>query len=169
MRRSVGLLWRLRIATLVVLVRGWKDLNQRARSWLIFVWAAFLTTSFGLLTIINPGVDKQNQEINIKFFAPAHGFFAMMIGYGMALAAAWVLLRWREISAGGHAGAVRGAAGISLASRIRATCVSATNATTISVTSSATVCSTRAAVIRIWTRTPSCTAGPIRGVLCRPT
>jgi tetratricopeptide (TPR) repeat protein len=84
------------IATLVVLVRGWKDLNQRARSWLIFVWVAFLTTGFGLLTIINPGVDKQNQEINIKFFAPAHGFFVMMIGYGMALAAAWVLLRWRR-------------------------------------------------------------------------
>ena len=46
---------------------------------------AFLSTSFGLLTIINPGVDKQQQEINIKFFAPAHGFFAMLIGYGLAL------------------------------------------------------------------------------------
>ena len=84
------------VSTLVVLVVGWKSLNQRARSWLIFVWAAFLTTSFGLLTIINPGLDKQNQEINIKFFAPAHGFFAMMIGYGLALAAAWVLMHWRR-------------------------------------------------------------------------
>src|SRR4029077_9972315 len=83
-------------ATLAVLLRCWKDLNQRARAWLIFVWAAFLTTCFGLLTIINPGLDKQNQEINIKFFAPAHGFFAMMIGYGMALTVAWVLLRWRH-------------------------------------------------------------------------
>jgi tetratricopeptide (TPR) repeat protein/uncharacterized membrane protein YhaH (DUF805 family) len=84
------------LATLVILFRRWTDLNQRARAWLIFVWVAFLTTSFGLLTIINPGVDKQNQEINIKFFAPAHGFFAMTIGYGMALAVAWVLSRWRQ-------------------------------------------------------------------------
>ncbi len=84
------------IGTLWVLFGCWKDLNARARSWLIFVWVAFLTTSFGLLTIINPGLDKQNQEINIKFFAPAHGFFAMMIGYGMALALAWALVRWRE-------------------------------------------------------------------------
>ena len=73
-----------------------ESINQRARAWLIFVWAAFVTTSIGLLFIINPGLDMQNQEINKKFFAPAHGFFAMMIGFGMALAAAWVLSRWRE-------------------------------------------------------------------------
>jgi tetratricopeptide (TPR) repeat protein len=73
-----------------------RSMNQRARAWLIFVWAAFVTTSIGLLFIINPGLDKQNQEINIKFFAPAHGFFAMMIGYGMALGAAWVLSRWKQ-------------------------------------------------------------------------
>ncbi len=84
------------LATLVVLLMRWRHINQRARAWLIFVWAAFLTTSFGLLTIINPGLDKQNQEINIKFFAPAHGFFAMLIGYGLALAVAWVLSRWRQ-------------------------------------------------------------------------
>jgi Flp pilus assembly protein TadD len=84
------------LATLGVLIGMWKDLRDRARAWLIFVWLAFLTTSFGLLTIINPGLDKQNQEINIKFFAPAHGFFAMMIGYGLALTAAWTLVRLRE-------------------------------------------------------------------------
>src|SRR4029077_13500023 len=83
-------------ATLGILIGKWNDLQGRARAWLIFVWLSFITTGFGLLTIINPGVDKQNQEINIKFFAPAHGFFAMMIGYGLALTAAWVLLRWRH-------------------------------------------------------------------------
>jgi tetratricopeptide (TPR) repeat protein len=83
-------------ATLAVLIGMWKELNGRARAWLIFVWLSFFWTSLGLLTVINPGVDKQNQEINIKFFAPAHGFFAMMIGYGLALAAAWVLFRWKQ-------------------------------------------------------------------------
>jgi tetratricopeptide (TPR) repeat protein len=88
------------ILSLWVLAVCWKDFNHRARAWLIFVWVAFLITSLGLLTIINPGVDKQNQEINIKFFAPAHGFFAMMIGYGLALTAAWVLARWRQFPRG---------------------------------------------------------------------
>jgi len=83
-------------ATLAILIGKWNDLHGRARAWLIFVWLSFITTGFGLLTIINPGVDKQNQEINIKFFAPAHGFFAMMIGYGLALTATWVLYRWRR-------------------------------------------------------------------------
>jgi len=84
------------LITIVALIWSWKDLRPRARSWLIFVWAAFLTTGLGLLTIINPGLDKQNQEINIKFFAPAHGFYAMLIGYGIALSIAWVLVRWKD-------------------------------------------------------------------------
>jgi tetratricopeptide (TPR) repeat protein len=86
----------LALLTIVALVWNWRQLNSRARGWLIFVWIAFLITSLGLLTIINPGVDKQNQEINIKFFAPAHGFFAMLIGYGLAIAVAWTLVRWRQ-------------------------------------------------------------------------
>jgi thioredoxin-like negative regulator of GroEL len=87
------------VATLGMLIAGWRSFNNRGRAWLIFVWAAFLTTGYGMLMIINPGLDKQNQEINIKFFAPAHGFFAMMIGYGLALAAAWILVRRREVPA----------------------------------------------------------------------
>src|SRR5208282_4448273 len=83
-------------ATVVVLIRSWKGLRPRARSWLIFVWAAFLTTSIGLLTIINPSMDKQSQEIMTKFFPEAHGFCAMLIGYGIALSIAWVLVRWKN-------------------------------------------------------------------------
>jgi len=59
---------------------SWTSMRARGRAWLIFVWAAVVITSFGLVLIINPGVDKQNQEITIKFFAPAHGFFAMLSG-----------------------------------------------------------------------------------------
>jgi tetratricopeptide (TPR) repeat protein len=89
----------LGIVTLVLLVWQWRNIGSRGRSWLIFVWAAFFTTSFGLLTIINPGLDKQNQEINLKFFAPAHGFFAMLIGYGIALLIAAALVRWKTLPA----------------------------------------------------------------------
>ncbi len=88
----------LGVGTIAFLVFSWRSMRVRGRSWLIFVWMAFFTTSVGLLTIINPGVDKQQQEINIKFFAPAHGFFAMLIGYGLALAIAWVAARWKKLS-----------------------------------------------------------------------
>ncbi len=90
----------LAFGTLAMLIGWWKDLHGRARAWLIFVWLSFLVTGFVLLMIINPGVDKQNQEINIKFFAPAHGFFTMMFGYGLALGAAWTLVRCKEFPRG---------------------------------------------------------------------
>jgi len=85
------------ILPLVLLVWRWKELRMRGRQWLIYVFAALVTTGFGLLMIINPGLDKTQQEINLKFFAPAHGFFAMLIGYGLALAATWSMARWAHL------------------------------------------------------------------------
>lgn len=85
------------LVSIPVLFRAWKQFKPRGRSWLIFVWAAFFVTSFGLLTIINPKLDKQEQEITIKFFAPAHGFYAMLIGYGIALSISLVLWRWKNV------------------------------------------------------------------------
>ncbi len=85
------------LVPVAVAVKFWKELKPRGRQWLIYLAAAFLTTCFGLLMIINPGLDKTQQEINLKFFAPAHGFFAMLIGYGMAFTLAWALTRWKNL------------------------------------------------------------------------
>jgi tetratricopeptide (TPR) repeat protein len=78
---------------LVVFVTTWRQWESTARSWTVFVWAAFVATSLGLLTVINPKLDRQEQEIVIKFFAPAHGFYAMLIGYGIAFLIA--LMAWK--------------------------------------------------------------------------
>jgi tetratricopeptide (TPR) repeat protein len=85
------------VVPFIVAARSWERMGSRARQWLIFVTVAFLTTCLGLLMIINPGLDKTQQEINLKFFAPAHGFFAMLIGYGMAFAWMWALTRWKTL------------------------------------------------------------------------
>jgi tetratricopeptide (TPR) repeat protein len=68
----------------LVMIFQWRRCKPRGRAWMVFVCAAFIITGFGLLTIINPKLDRQEQEINIKFFAPAHGFYAMLIAYGIA-------------------------------------------------------------------------------------
>jgi tetratricopeptide (TPR) repeat protein len=81
------------VVPFVVLFRDWRQLKERSRQWLIYVLSAFLITWVGLIIIINPEIDKINQEINLKFFAPAHGFFAILIGYGLAMALAMVLVR----------------------------------------------------------------------------
>jgi tetratricopeptide (TPR) repeat protein len=88
----------LALVALVFLVIWWLRWKPGTRAWMVFIWTAFLATSLGLLTIINPKLERQEQEITIKFFAPAHGFFAMLIGYGIALVfslAAWL---WKKKS-----------------------------------------------------------------------
>ena len=86
------LLWGVALATLLCMLIGlWLYLDWPGRSWSIFVWTAFFVTSIGLIMIINPKLDLQEQEITIKFFAPAHGFFAMLIGYGIAMTLAFLV------------------------------------------------------------------------------
>ena len=91
-------IWGVALATvLCMLIGSWLYLRWPGRSWMIFVWAAFLASSIGLIMIINPKLDKQEQEITIKFFAPAHGFYAMLIGYGIAMLFAFVLWLWNDV------------------------------------------------------------------------
>ena len=92
------LLWALALPTLLCMLIGlWLYLKRLGRAWMIFVWAAFLATSLGLIMIINPKADLQEQEINIKFFAPAHGFFAMLMGYGFTITLAFIRRFWKQI------------------------------------------------------------------------
>lgn len=92
------LIWGFALATLFILIVGlWLYLNKSGRAWAIFVWSAFLASSLGLILIINPKLDRQEQEITIKFFAPAHGFYAMLIGYGIALTYSFVLSAWTRL------------------------------------------------------------------------
>ena len=93
-----AILWAASLATILcALISLWFYLRWPGGSWMIFVWTAFLVTSLGLLTIINPKLDRQEQEITIKFFAPAHGFYAMLIGYGIALIFAFVMWIWKGV------------------------------------------------------------------------
>jgi len=92
------LFWGLALPTLLCMIIAlWLYLKQLGRAWMVFVWTAFLVTSLGLIMIINPKVDAQEQEITIKFFAPAHGFFAMLIGYGIAITLVFIKRVWEQM------------------------------------------------------------------------
>jgi hypothetical protein len=79
----------LALATLALFFTVWKKIAVPGRVVLMFGWISFITTSLGLIFVINPGVDAQNWGIATKFFAPAHGFFAMLIACSLALMLAW--------------------------------------------------------------------------------
>lgn len=92
--------WPIALFAIVPVIVGigyWNKIKPRGHQWLAYVAVAFLTACFGLLMIINPGLDKTQQEINLKFFAPAHGFFAMLIGYGMAYVAVMAVAMWPSL------------------------------------------------------------------------
>ncbi|MEI7435515.1 MAG: DUF2723 domain-containing protein [bacterium] len=93
-----ALYWAAALSTILCgLIALWLYLRWPGGSWMIFVWTAFFVTSLGLLTIINPKLDRQEQEITIKFFAPAHGFYAMLIGYGIAMTIGYGLRLWKTV------------------------------------------------------------------------
>ncbi|MCL1887580.1 MAG: DUF2723 domain-containing protein [Kiritimatiellaeota bacterium] len=95
---ALYLFWALLLPTLLCMIIGlWMFLRRPGRSWAIFAWAAFLVCSLGLIVIINPETTQQEREITIKFFAPAHGFFAMLIGYGVAITLAAVGRFWKDM------------------------------------------------------------------------
>ncbi len=73
------------VVSMVALFVYWGRLKPEGRSWLIVVWTAFFVTGFGLLVIINPQTDRHEQNLVSKFFAPSHGIFAMLIGYGLTI------------------------------------------------------------------------------------
>jgi tetratricopeptide (TPR) repeat protein len=84
-------------AAVWMLFRKQRGSRRTAATWLVFLWAAFFATSLGLLVLLNPKLDRQEQEITFSFFVPAHGFCAMLIGYGMALTG-WLVFRlWKAI------------------------------------------------------------------------
>ena len=65
--------------------------------WLTFVWVAFLATTLGMLIVINPQLNRIEQQEVTKFFAPAHGFCAILIGYGLAVLFSLALRTWRNL------------------------------------------------------------------------
>lgn len=81
----------------IALFKTWHQLSPRGRQWLVFSLTAFLVTWIGLIIIINPDIDKTQQEINLKFFAAAHCFCAILAGYGIALSIAWATTRWTHL------------------------------------------------------------------------
>jgi len=73
------------------------SLRRPARAWMIFLWLAFIVCGFGMVLIINPRTDWTQQEIVLQYYAPAHGFFAMLIGYGTAATLAVIARFWKAV------------------------------------------------------------------------
>jgi len=123
--------WRIFLTQLRLLVKGVADafnwvymffallpflfffkMKRRERNWLITVAAVYPFLGVLLTIFLNPQQDRQSVELLRVFFAASHTVVAILIGYGLALTAAYMATNYQKFRLWGWVG---GAAALALA------------------------------------------------------
>jgi len=81
--------WVLVFVALVPLLFFFK-MQKRERSWITGLAAIYLCVGVLLVVLMNTSPDRQSAELNKVFFISSHSVIAIMIGYGLALTAAYM-------------------------------------------------------------------------------
>ncbi len=71
-------------------------MKSRERSWIIGLAAIYLCVGVLLTIIMNTTPDRQSADENKAFFTASHGIVAILIGYGLALLAAYVATHYQN-------------------------------------------------------------------------
>jgi tetratricopeptide (TPR) repeat protein len=79
-------------------------MHKRERSWIIGLVAVYLCLSVLLVILINVSPDRSSTDLNKVFFTASHGLFALMIGYGLTLLAAYTATHYQKVRPWGIAG-----------------------------------------------------------------
>ena len=87
-------------------------MQRRERNWLIAVAAIYPFLGVLLTIFLNPQKDRQSVELLRVFFAASHTVVAIMIGYGLALTAAYMATHYERFRRWGWMG---GGAALALA------------------------------------------------------
>jgi len=72
-------------------------MHKRERNWIIGLSAIYFFISVLLVIILNVSADRSTSELNKVFFTASHAIFAMMIGYGVTILAAYVATHYEKI------------------------------------------------------------------------
>jgi tetratricopeptide (TPR) repeat protein len=79
-------------------------MHKRERSWIIGLTAIYFCLSVLLVILIDVSPDRSSQDLNKVFFTASHGLFAMMIGYGLTLLAAYTATHYQKVRIWGFVG-----------------------------------------------------------------
>ena len=82
-----------------------KRMRKRERNWIIGVSAIYFWISVMLVIMLNVSADRSSSELNQVFFTASHALFAMMIGYGVTILAAYVATHYEKVRGWCFAGA----------------------------------------------------------------
>jgi tetratricopeptide (TPR) repeat protein len=72
-------------------------MHKRERNWLLGLAAVYFFISVTLVLMLNVSADRSTVELNKVFFTASHAIFAMMIGYGVTILAAYVAAHYERI------------------------------------------------------------------------
>ncbi len=72
-------------------------MHKRERNWIIGLAAIYLFISVALVVMLNVSADRSTAELNKVFFTASHAIFAMLIGYGVTILAAYVATHYEKI------------------------------------------------------------------------
>jgi tetratricopeptide (TPR) repeat protein len=81
-------------------------MQKRERAWIVLVAGLYPFLGVLLTITLNPTPDRQSADLVKTFFLPSHTLVAIMIGYGLALTAAYMATHYQKFRRWGILGAV---------------------------------------------------------------
>ena len=81
-----------------------KKMHQRERSWIIGLTAIYFQLSVLLVILLTVSPDRSASDLNKVFFTASHAVFAIMIGYGLTLLAAYTATHYQKFRRVGFIG-----------------------------------------------------------------
>ncbi|MDR3459371.1 MAG: DUF2723 domain-containing protein [Verrucomicrobiae bacterium] len=82
-----------------------KKMQKRERGWLIGLTSIYLLLSVQLVIVLNVSADRSTSDLNKVFFTASHGVFAILIGYGLVILAAYIATHYEKFRKVGMIGA----------------------------------------------------------------
>ncbi len=81
-------------------------MHKRERSWIIGLTCIYFCLAVLLGILLNVTPDRSSSELNKVFYTASHGLFAMMIGYGLTLLAAYAATHYTNFRKWGIIGSI---------------------------------------------------------------
>ncbi|HTV39413.1 MAG TPA: DUF2723 domain-containing protein [Candidatus Sulfotelmatobacter sp.] len=72
-------------------------MHKRERNWIIGVAGLYFWTSVMMVIMLDVSADRSTSELNKVFFTASHALFAIMIGYGITIIAAYIATHYEKI------------------------------------------------------------------------
>ena len=67
-----------------------RRLAASVRRWILGSLAAYVSLAFLMLTVLNPGRDRQTWELSKTYFSASYVVLALWMGYGLVILGAWL-------------------------------------------------------------------------------